>query len=339
MNKLIVRILKNILFVFLFALFMQELIAQPEFSKLNSMPGSFSRMGFGARGMAMGNAMSAVVKGNLVSYYNPATSAFQKDNYFNASYSFLSLDRNLNFLNYTRNFEFRKKKGSLNKKGSVAGISIGLINSGVSDIDGRDNQGNSTGSLSTSENQFFLGLANRFSEKVSVGIAVKFYYYSLYKEISATGFAIDLGAIYLYNPNLSFAFTVSDINAKYKWDTGQLYGTEGTTTTDKFPLLIKFGASYFFDNLDLLVNTEIEHSNAETDFIRLGAEYTIFNQFNLRAGIDRISISNPDIPIKPAFGFSYVKAVSMFNLGINYAFVIEPYSSSDQHVLGIEVLF
>lgn len=100
------------------------------------MAGSFSRMGFGARGMGMGNAMAAVIDGNLVSYYNPALSAFQNDNYFQTSYSFLSLDRALNFLNFTKKFEFGKSK-----KKRTAGISIGIINAGVSGIKGTDNQG------------------------------------------------------------------------------------------------------------------------------------------------------------------------------------------------------
>ena len=72
------------------------------------MAGSFSRMGFGARGMGMGNSLGAVIDGNLVSYYNPAVSAFENDNSFQTSYSFLSLDRYLNFLSYTRRFKFGK---------------------------------------------------------------------------------------------------------------------------------------------------------------------------------------------------------------------------------------
>ena len=47
-------------------------LAQPELSSMSTMPGAFSRFGFGARGMGMGNAMSSVTEGNIVSYYNPA---------------------------------------------------------------------------------------------------------------------------------------------------------------------------------------------------------------------------------------------------------------------------
>ena len=118
--------------------------AQPKFTEIASRPGAFSRMGFGARGIGMGNAMSAVTEGNLVSYYNPALSVFQENNSFHTSYSFLSLDRSLNFLNFTKRFDFYSSKDtSLENRvpRSTAGVSIGIINAGVSNIDGRDNQG------------------------------------------------------------------------------------------------------------------------------------------------------------------------------------------------------
>ena len=90
-------------------------------------------MGFGARGIGMGNAMSSVTTGNLVSYYNPALSPFQENNSFQTGYSFLSLDRSLNFLSFTRKFDFYSAKDtSADRKPSrTAGISAGIINSGV----------------------------------------------------------------------------------------------------------------------------------------------------------------------------------------------------------------
>ena len=72
---MIKRILTSIILIY------SVLNAQPEFSSYNSMAGSFSRMGFGARGMGMGNSMGAIIDGNLVSYYNPAIAAFQNGNY------------------------------------------------------------------------------------------------------------------------------------------------------------------------------------------------------------------------------------------------------------------
>jgi hypothetical protein len=329
--------LKRILIYFVFII--SGVSAQPEFSKYNSMAGSFSRLGFGARGMGMGNSMGAVISGNLVSYYNPSLAAFQEKNYFQTSYSFLSLDRSLNFLNFTRKFEFGKSKTDSTKPRSTAGVSIGIINSGVSNIDGRDNQGEKFKTLSTSENQFFLSFSNRFSDKLALGIGLKFYYYKLYEDISTTAFGFDIGALYKYNDNLTFGAVLTDINTKYKWDTSDLYGTEGNSTINNFPLLMKFSGAYKFDDPDLLLTIELEHSNAETDFLRIGGEYVIFTNLFLRAGIDRISLNNPDLPMRPAFGFSYFGMIPGFDLGFDYAFVIEPYSSHDQHIVGLQFLF
>ena len=303
------------------------------------MSGAFSRMGFGARGIGMGNAMISVVSGNLVSYYNPAVSTFQEDNYFQTSYSFLSFDRTLNFLNFTKKLAIGKRKKR------IAGISLGIINAGVSGIDGRDIQGEKTGDLSTSENQFFISFSNRFSEKFSIGVGIKFYYFKLYEQISSTALGIDLGAVYLLNKNISLAATITDINSKYKWDTSKLYGLEGNSTKYNFPLLFRIGGSYKFDNIALLVSAEVEHSNAQTDFIRFGAEYNVFEHLFLRGGVDRLSISNYDIPARPSLGFSYLKKLNSFNIGINYAFVMdlypvyESYSAYDSHIIGLEIIF
>ncbi|HEX3073023.1 MAG TPA: hypothetical protein VHP30_05375 [Ignavibacteriales bacterium] len=147
--------MKKILFLFICANI--AIHAQPEYSKIASMPGAFSRMGFGARGIGMGNALSAIPTGNIVSYYNPALSAFQEGNMVQTSYSVLSLDRSLNFINFTRKFDFysRRDSSAERKPISSAGISVGIINSGVDDIQERDNQGYKSGDIAVSENQFF----------------------------------------------------------------------------------------------------------------------------------------------------------------------------------------
>lgn len=316
--------------------------AQPEFSQISSMPGAFARMGFGARGIGMGNAMSAVNEGALVSYYNPALVPFQKNNNFQTTYSILSLDRSLNFLSFTRNFEFYSDKDTNlenRKPRSVAGISVGIINGGVSKIDGRDRQGFKTGELSTSENQFFIGFANRFSEKFSLGIALKIYYYKLYEDVSSTGVGIDIGALYLISNNIKLSFMLTDINSKYKWDTSPVRGQSGANTENKFPLLKKIGLSYKIEEVKLLTSIELENSNAGTNFIRFGIEYNIYENLFLRGGMDRINLSNFDVPSLPSAGFSFFKPFGSIVAGIDYAYVYEPYSSSDRHLVGINIGF
>jgi hypothetical protein len=304
-------------------------------------PGAFSRMGFGARGMGMGNAMSAVITGELVSYYNPAVTVFQENNSVLTGYSFLSIDRNLNFLSYTRRFDFYSKKDLLvenRKPRNSAGVSIGIINAGVSNIDGRDNNGLQTGELSTSENQFYLSLANRFSDKLSIGITAKFYYYKLFEEINTTSFGVDIGALYKINDQFTVALAVIDINSKYKWDTSPVY-ERGVNTEDKFPNLRKLGVSYLNKEIGLLASLEFENSSAETNILRAGVEYNIYNGLYLRGGIDQFNLSNTDWPIKPALGFSFYKSFGNFKVGVDYAFVVEQYSSNDRHIIGLTFNF
>ncbi|MGK9476993.1 hypothetical protein [Melioribacter sp. OK-6-Me] len=312
-----------------------------QYSALNSKAGSFSRLGFGARGMGMGNAMSSVTTGNLTAYYNPAVSVFQESSLFQASYSFLSLDRSLNFIGFTKKFGLGKIVSPEGKEKfrSYAGLSIGLINAGVSDIDVRDDAGEKIKSISTSENQFFVAVANRFSEKLALGVAFKFYYFSLYENMTATSVGIDVGAIYSLTKEMNLSLVISDLNASYKWDSSNIYGESGRNTTDKFPLIKKMGLSYKLDKPNLLLAVEWQGSNVGSNILRGGIEYEPIDNLHLRGGLDRFEISEDDIPVRPSLGFSYLYGMKNLNLGINYAFVVEPYSTSDQHIIGINILF
>jgi hypothetical protein len=327
--------------IYITILFSAGLIAQPKFSEYQSMTGSFSRIGFGARGIGMGNAMSAVTEGELVSYYNPAVSAFQDNNSFQTSYTFLSLDRSANFLNFTRRFDFYSQgEGGERRVRSSAGISAGVINAGVSNIEKRDNQGLKTGDISTSENQFFVGLANRFSERFSAGIAIKFYHYSLYEDISSNALGIDLGLLYKISDNVNISGVITDINSKYEWDTGPLYGAQsGARTVDKFPIMRKLGISFVSSDRKIVAAAEFENSSVGSNIIRIGGEYNIFDRLVIRGGLDRLNISNTDNPVKPAAGFSYSRYAGSVLIGINYAFMLEQFSPSDRHIVGINVNF
>lgn len=317
-----------------------DLFAQPKFSEMSVKPGAFSRMGFGPRGIGMGNGLSALTEGNLIAYYNPASSVFQEGNSFQTGYSFLSLDRALNFINFTRRFEFRSSRSeNLGKPASVAGISAGIINSGVSKIDGRDNNGLKTKELSTSENLFFIAVANKFSDKVALGITVKFYYYKLYEDITSTGVGFDIGAIYKLNENFNASFVLVDLNSKYKWDTSPIYGQQGLSSENEFPLLKKIGVRYNNPQNKWLLVAEFENSNVGTNIIKFGGEYNIFEGLFLRCGVDQWNLSNSDWAIKPTAGFSYFYNLDGYLIGIDYAFMLEPYSSSDRHILGVNFNF
>lgn len=334
--------MKQLFKFFIFIVSVGILSAQPKVSKINSAAGAFSRIGFGPRGIAMGNSLSAVKEGDLVSYYNPAVSVFQNGNVFQSGYSFLSLDRKLNFISFTRRFDFYSKKDSATenrKPRTSAGVCVGLINSGVSNIDERDNQGFKKGTLSTSENQFYVGLSIKFSEKVAAGFSTKFYYYKLYQDITSTSLGFDFGILYSYTKDMTFSFVLSDLNSKYKWDSSPLYDIDGALTENKFPTGKKVGLSYKLDEYDVLTTAEFYFDNFGTKILKIGGEYSPLTDLFFRAGFDNYQLNNGDEPIRPSFGIGYSSAISSVVVGFDYAFMYEPYSAQDRHIIGARINF
>lgn len=318
------------------------------YAQSGSYAGSFARLGFGARGLAKGNAMVSDVFGDYSGYYNPALSCFQEDANLNLGYSFLSLDRKLNFIGIA-------KKITMENGG--AGISLSWINAGVTDIDGRDNDANKIGDFSTFENQFYLGTGFLLDENLALGVGFKLYYAKLFDEVTTNSIAFDIGAVYKVKPDLAIGVTLRDFSAKYKWETNSIYGSNGKTTEDKFPTLFNLGASYLlpqnFGVVSLEFETMLPHKVEETSseitynpenlyYLKVGAEIILTEQLKIRAGLDRIGLNEEDFggSLKPGIGVGFRKVFAKnILLGIDYSFQLEPYTKQPLQNLGINFNF
>jgi hypothetical protein len=290
--------------------------------------GSFARMGFGARGLAMGNSLTAVTKGDLNPYYNPAVSAFVVNRSASATFTFLSLDRSLNFLNYIQSVK------------PTAGISFGLINAGVGNIDGRDGDGNHTENYSTYENQFFLSFSNKVHERVSFGVTIKLYHSKLFDEVKTTTVGFDLGVCVVILDNLTGGIAIQDLGSKYIWDTKDIYPDPyGMTTTDYFPNLRRIGLAYSIPGWKSLITAEFENSSEGTNILRGGIEVNPLEYLSIRSGIDRIDFSDEATGAKPSFGFAVRKPIGEYTPTLSYAFVAEPFAPRSFHILTLTVTF
>jgi hypothetical protein len=303
-------------------------------AQLGGQPGSFSRLGFGARGIGMGNALTAVTTGDVVGYYNPALAPWATYRNISASFGILSLDRNLNFISYAQPLPPR------------AGLSAGIINAGVSDIDGRDSDGEQTGPLKTSENLVFMSFSNRFQSGFTVGITLKLLYHHLYTDVSSTTVGIDVGLLVPVSNALTLGATVRDINSKYQWDTGQLYGNQrGNSTLEKFPMLYTIGAAYrlpdVFETGDstAVIAADLELSDKKTLIGRVGIEIPLIPEVSLRAGLDRIDVKEKGNGVKPSIGFSARQTFGDWTPAVHYAFVLESFSPSPAHIVSLSVIF
>lgn len=327
----------------------------PSFAQNGGYVGSYTRMGFGPRGMAMGNAMTSVEDEGIYAHYNPALAAGVTGNQIDISAAAMTFNRSLNALNITF------------KLPPDAGLNIGILNAGVGSIDGRSNSGYHTENFSTQEYQFFTDFGIRLTTKLQAGIGIKFSYANFYQSVpSALGTGFDIGILYHPVPRLAVGFAVQDLLSYYRWDTQKLYNTTGSLQTkDKFPTRIKLGVSYRMLKDKLIVAADFENRIQYADALsyqisdnagnpsqylvshsvsnnsrqlRFGAAYRLDKRFTVRAGWQWNDLQNPGNSGTPSAGFSIHLPFDKFSPSIDYAFIREPNGIAFMHVFALRLL-
>lgn len=313
--------------------------------------GAYARMGFGARGIAMSNAVTADVTGAGSAYYNPALAPFAERQTINGTVALMSLDRQLQYLEFATPLRPR------------AGVTAGLVHAGISGIDGRDASGYHTRDYSTNEFAFFVGFGTRITDRLATGLTFQIFRADLLDELSATNsIGIDLGAVFRATDALTIGVALDDLLARYTWDTSGLFGGAGKSTRDNFPTRFRLGAGYTFAGGQARVLGEFESSftsrenrqyvrqivqgvpveRAETErltmydhFLRVGGEYLLTDIFALRAGVDQIGDEFDGV--RPSAGFMVQQGLGELLLTVDYAFVLEPYAVGSLHFLTLRV--
>lgn len=314
--------------------------------------GAFSRIGFGARGIAMSNALVADAFADGAPYYNPALAPFASGQSLEASAALLSLDRELQFLQFATPLE------------PSAGIAAGLIHAGVSNIDGRDNSGFHTRDYSTSEFAFYLAFGTHLSKRVTAGIGLQLFRADYFDELEpVNSIGIDAGLTYLVTDDLRLGLAVDDLLARYSWDTSDLYGSAGRTTSDRFPIRIRFGGAYQLMDGRAQVTAEYEsgitsfehrvrtvelvgdrpqevvtsgRSSIHESRFRFGGEYRVADMFTLRGGVDRLGADALE-GVTPSAGFMVEQPVGPLMVRGEYAFMLEPYGAGGMHLISLRI--
>jgi len=173
--------------------------------------------------------------------------------------------------------------------------------------------------------------------KFSFGITLKVLYYNFIEGMKSTTAALDIGALYLLTDEFTLGAVVQDINANYKWDSSPLYGINGNSSVERFPLRKRIGISWSPSKYSLLVSGEFEAIGSAT-FLRIGSEIEIYDGIYFRGGIDQIAL-NSDLPAEPALGISVQTKLSTWTPAFQYAYVFEPYSPSGTHILSFSLKF
>ncbi len=314
--------------------------------------GAFSRMGFGARGIAMGNALTADASGSASPYYNPALAPQTTQQQIMLSSAFMRFDREMQFVQFATPIR------------PSAGLAAGLIHAGVSDIDGRDASGYHTQSYSTDEFAFFLAFGTRLGSRLTAGLGLQLFRADLSEGIDPEhSIGIDAGFLFDVTDRLRLALAMDDLLARYSWDTSGLYGAEGGVTSDRFPLRLRAGASYrlWAQRLQLLAEYESRVSDLEYRVrstqrigsvpveafearratfheagLRVGAEYEFSEFLAFRAGLDRMGrvLSGN----APSAGFAIEKPFGALALRAEYGLALEPHGAGMLHLITLRIL-
>lgn len=234
------NIMNLILPVVLLALAATPLSAQG----MNNSLLAYSRMGVGARVIAMGEAGSTVTNDIVSGYWNPAGLTRMKDFEVGTMINVnMGYNRSHNYASFGNRFGF-------------GALGLSWVNANVLDIDGYDDNGNPTGTFSDSENNFTLSYANSVGI-FSFGLSPKFYLSTLDGE-TLSGYGVDLGAKLDINQYLEVGAMARD-----------LYGKFDNAT---IPYQISAGlAAYPLKGLTLAADAKLEKD--EDPYFCFGAEY------------------------------------------------------------------
>ena len=311
--------------------------------------GTVARAGFGARGLAVGNALAGDASGLTSPWYNPALAPYIRSQNLNLSAALMNQDRQLQFVELSTPLRPR------------AGIAAGLVHGGVRNIDLRDQSGYHTGMASTDEFAFFLAFGVRVTSRASVGVNLQLFRSDLFEDLRpAQTIGLDVGLAFRLWSGLHLGLVVDDLLARYSWDTSSLF-SGGGSTLDIFPTRLRFGAAWDTPVRSLRVLAEYESMISSREFrepdisvvgltpqvshttrevslhsggLRVGAEYQLVSVLSLRAGLGRLEDLSRGGP-QPSAGFVVEQALGLLVTQAAYTFVLEPWALGSMHLITV----
>jgi hypothetical protein len=296
--------------------------------------GSFTRIGVGARAMAMGGGSSALADDAAAAYYNPAGLAFLDERQFGLALNSMALDRKLMWAGYVQPFAGKIGPGKTGRP-MRAGFSLAWLGAGVDDIDGRDYDGNHTRSYSNWESAFYFSFAVRPDPHFAFGFSAKILWNTFPhmtdngKSMSATGVGFDLGLTAKPVRSVTLGITLRDLRSRYTWNSQKLY-ERGTQTVDAFPRTLSAGASWMGFSDRLLATISLEKVEFQPARFSSGVQVSFFRKVFLRIGVRNGCLT---------YGAGFCQGVFSKRTVVDYAYVPDPVAPRGNHVFGFSFIF
>jgi hypothetical protein len=206
------------------------LVARPSllFSQAGQSGFAFLKLGLSARGVAMGDAMSAAATGAAATDYNPAGLLRAPGESNDVEIMFMHKE----WIQDTR-MEFLGAAVPLDDDNALG---AGIATTTVSGIEVRLRPGPADGTFTARELAAGLSFARRITPEVRLGVTAKFLYQKIYVD-DASGFALDAGGVW-QTPleNLTVGGMVANL--------GTMSNLKDVKTS--LPALLRIGPAYRF---------------------------------------------------------------------------------------------
>ena len=276
------------------------LFAQTGNTKVGTTSANFLQMEIGARAIALGGAYVAVADDATALFWNSAGIGLVENG--NAVYQFGS--RYADIAHHYAGMVY-----GLGNDDKI-GIMVNYVDAGEMEITTLNDPDGTGQYFSASNLAIGLTYARQLTDRVYVGIQGKYIIENIWKE-SATGFALDIGAIYyIKEKGLRIGMSLSNLGPDMKMSSGgdldfykdKVEGTPGSPTpksslaTKTFPLPMIFNMGFALDVIgrNSIVMPSAEHKlmvaiSANDSFdapfrSNVGLEYSWQNILSLRSG-------------------------------------------------------
>lgn len=301
----------------------------------------------GARGIATGGAFVSNLNGLESIYFNPA--GLDRSSGSEAMFSYMNYIADINISYF----------GASTSLGDLGSIALTLKSIDFGDIPVTTSEFPDGTGRSYSPTFMTIGLtySKIITDRISVGTNFKLINESI-ENTSATGFAIDFGVQYKFNPQFSLGATLKNIGPNMNYAGSELQQRTGITgsnpgspqgtfeiPTESFSIPSYFELSLSYDYLineenNLLIGSTFTANNALEDLMNLGLEYGFMETFYLRGGYNLALGGDSDSSI---FGFTGGAGVNydMNGIGISFDYAyrdVKDFPTSN-HIFTVKLAF
>lgn len=238
------------------------------------MPGDWLSQYVSARTVGLGGAFVAAADEPLGALWNPAGLVQSSQNTLNLETARYFEGTSVNALSFVVPA----------RRLPTLGFTMLSLSSG--DFQRTNELNQSLGTFSQSDMAFLISMSKGLSPRFSVGANAKIVRESI-EDANATGFGVDVGAMYMVTSRLRLGASMLNIG--------------GPTLTarsvgESYPFEVRGGAAFGFLSGKGLLSVELDHRDGPGTTFRAGSEVWLYEMFGLRAGY---------FENEPAGGFSY----------------------------------